>query len=201
MVRSGGRRVTDIHPDDETARRRFLDGIRQRREELGLSQFAAAARLTGEFRRGAWNRFEVRVADLTQSANPKVSTLQAYGDVLDMRPVVTIVGLVVPDTMATAVYEAMHTALGERMAVMSRLVAAREHLGYSLADLAPAMRVTGSAIRQMEEAGDSLLSTWQRYARALGELSGVDSRLDLAWQILPDAEAEIPVDAPLPLAG
>lgn len=159
----------DMHPDDRAHVEAVVAEIHGHRRRLNLTVADCAERV-------GLNRNSIRAAET--ETNRRTGTLQQYAYAVDMRLVFHLDGLPhVEDPAAATLTRTARQASDwrrrhsfERAALGAQLGAVRRHLGLTQKDMLAAAERGGSFISDLEQhsADDPVLSSYQRYARALG---------------------------------
>lgn len=170
MTTSLMRRPVDLHPTDTANRLRLIQHLADLRRAHGLRINDIGERLG--LGSNVIGQFENRT-------NPKISTVQRVAHALSHRLLLLVdapPGFGLEDPCGR-VYAALAEATGsaerrheaQRSQTLARLVAGRRWLDYDQVTLAQHMGCSPSAVQQIEQdRKDPILSTYQRYARALG---------------------------------
>lgn len=162
-------RRTDINPADLETRQELLRTLKATREHLGIPQLAVARKMGIGL--AAVSRFELR------NPNPRISTVQRYARTLGHAAQLHLadlpeVDLDVHEDMLQRLARSTNPDVADaahRSLAIVRLVATRHHLGLRQCDVADVIGITVNALHQIEaDAADPILSTYQKYTRALG---------------------------------
>lgn len=157
------------HAEDAAARVELIDAYRRIRIDGGYSLRAVARALQ------VW---KTTPADFERSTsvNPLVSTLARYGEVIGIKPVLTLEGV---EARVPPAVEALKVCGYVGAAMLTQLIAAREFLGLSVLQVTDDAGMTKKALWLVErDDHEPQLGTLQRYARGLG------GRLDARWEAL-----------------
>lgn len=178
--------ITDLHPDDTATRRVVLVALRRARTEAGVSrtQLAEAVGSTPA---------AVAMRERPSVDNPRLEALQVTAEALERRLVLTPrLPVTLPEhpevsalwAMAAGVADPPSRFAFERSAVLRSMVVYRRWVGIGGPRFAQVFcgGTTGSLSQFELERKSPLLSSFQRYARALG------GRLDVVLQPLQEKE-------------
>lgn len=162
-------RTTTPQDPDAPARDALMDDYRRRRLAAGITS-REVSRCLGMHKTSA-GQWEAR-----RPANPLVSSLATYGEVIGLRPVFTLEGVEAAEPPAFATLLAMGYV---GAAWLTKLIATRKQLGFAPRDLAARSTFSRRAVLLMElDDHEPHLETLQAYARGLG------GRLDVRWEEL-----------------
>lgn len=191
-------RTVDIEPGDRYHREHLAAKLTQLRVAEGHTQAQLAELMYLE--RTAVSRFE-------RGTNPLIGTVQRYARTLNHIARLRTAGLPdVSDDVEVALWRnlAANTDPAKadraaRAALLAELVAARHALGISQRDQAAVMRCDPTSVCEIERGdNEALLSTYQRYARALGGRAFV--RLDPVLTVSP-ASIRLVIDGVAPFGS
>jgi transcriptional regulator with XRE-family HTH domain len=159
-----------IDPDDRAGLLRVVADLRAARERQGITQQSVADALAVSAQAvGGW--------EAKRNPNPLVLTVQRYARAVNHRVAFEISGIVIdradPGLALLADMAAnpdpVKADCAARSLVLTTLVAERERRGWFRRHVAERMGATANNIHQVEsERDEPRLSTFMRYARALG---------------------------------
>lgn len=158
------------HLDDQAGIDALIAGFVARRAACRLSTRALAAEL-------GVLRASVTTLELRRPSNPRIDTLQAYGEPLDLRLRLDLFDL--PELEPSAAVHALLAGGFLGTATVARLRLVREHFGWIRKDVTARCGWNWSSLAAFENTDrEPHLSMLQRYARALG------GRLVPTWEVL-----------------
>lgn len=165
------RRPIDLHPDDPTNRAQLLAALKTARLAAGYGIRTLGPKL-------GIHLSAVAMFENDPRANPKIGAAQRYARAVHHRVILTIHDLPDPDPDDPLVRMlAGMTDHGDlvradqlhRSRTLAHLVSVRHQTGRIQRDIATRLGVTIGAVKQIEgDRPDPMLSTYQRYTRALG---------------------------------
>ena len=155
----------DLHPDDRDIRVGLRDALIERRQRLGLSQYALANRIG--LSQAAVNLLESR-------ESWRLTSVQRWARHLGWRLVLRLEGLPGADDEPATMFRPAdpdRADLWDQAALVEQLVAARVALGVTQAELGRRLDTGDQAVGNIERLGNGpglMFTTPQRYCRALG---------------------------------
>lgn len=164
----------DLHPDDPATRYGLRDMLVDTRHNYGMTQRDLAERL---------GRYKSTVATMERDSHWRVSTVQRWAHALGLRLLLTPAVTGINDDLFLLRPADPDAAMAfDRRAFIESLADARRAVRMTQRILAERLGITENGVGEIEKERDVLLSTAQRYCRALGTSLSIDLEECPSWQ-------------------